>query len=191
MDTSPSETRSFPFKPNSSIVHRYIKWVSFLILFVVIVSSVTVFIAYKAMGAEFDTDVLTENDIPLAIGGGAAAGVGVGMVLLSVFSPINLIKGDGVIGDLTDEIELPERENKDKKTKDKTGDDAAENQRRRQAADEKMRKSKEKARKRNIKNNKKNTRRRRLKANRRLRGLRKAPKGVRFMRGFFRLLFRR
>lgn len=195
--TSSEGTRN-PFKPNPSGVHRYIKWVSILTLFVVIVSSVTVFIAYRVMGAKFETDVLTENDIPLAIGG-AAVGAGVGMALLSIFSPISFIRGDGdgrATGGLMDEIELPEREDKDKKNKDKnvSSDDAAEN-RRRQAADEKMRKSRERARKLNTKTNKKNTRvsrkRRRLKASRRLRGLRKAPKGVRFLRGFFRLLFRR
>ena len=189
-----TKNRSSPFKPNLLVIHRYIKWVSILTLLVVIASSVTFFIAYRVMGAKFDTDALTENDIPLAIGG-AATGAGVGMALLSLFSPVSLIRGDGVGGvasSLMDEIELPEREDVDKKTKNRNtpGDDA-----RRQAADEKMRKRREKARKRNMVKNKKKTRishrRRRLKARNRLKGIRKAPKGVRFMRGFFRVLLRR
>lgn len=177
----------------TSGIRRYIKWVSVLTLIVVVVAGGTVFIAYRSMGAEFDTDLLTENDIPLAIGG-AAAGAGVGIALLSVFSPVSFIKGDGVGGILMDEIELPEREakKKDKKAQDKNAS-AAEN-RRRQAADEKMRKNnREKARKRNTQKNKTKIaqKRRRLKANKRLKGLRRAPKGLRFLRGFFRLLFKR
>lgn len=191
---------SNPSTPSPSVVRRYVKWVAFLIAVIILISCVVVFIAYRCMGAEFDTDVLTGNDIPLSLGT-AAAGAGVGMVLLSLLSPVDLIRGD-VAGGLLDEIELPERGDKDKKTKDKNVSDknvsdknASKDAARRRAADANTRKNRERARKRNVKNHKKRTRvsrkRRRLKKIKRLRSMGRATRGVRFFRGFVRLLLRR
>ena len=181
-------------QPRSSPLFRYIKQVSILTLLIVIIAVVAVFVSYRVMGAEFDTDLLTENDIPLVVGASVLGGVGLGAMLASAFSPVSFIRDQH---NFLDEIEVPERkkrEEDDKKNKKDTASD--EQQRKRTAAAEKRRRiNRDAAIKRNATASRrratssmdKRTARRR----RRLKGMKRSYRGVRYMRGLLRLLFRR
>ncbi|KAK3884969.1 hypothetical protein Pcinc_010812 [Petrolisthes cinctipes] len=110
-------------------LYTYIKWVSVMTLVTVVIAAVAVAAAYASMGESFDIDVLTENDIPLAIGGGVVQ-ASLGMALLSTFSPMSFldeVEPPGIIkkdrkqqsDDINNEKKKKEQQDTKTKTKDK------------------------------------------------------------------------
>lgn len=140
---------------------NYIKAILSLAAIVVIITVVVVALSYTVNAKVFSVDALTFNDIPLAVGS-----AGLGAVILSALSPVSFLEEF--------EPEVPEKKKKDK-------------------GEEKSKAKKPTPKKNKAATPRRTARRRGFKRPRRppTRGLRRAPRRIRFLRGLFRVFFRK